>query len=143
VRPIQEVQIALRPSHERGQEDPPAIRRRRYAEDVLLRPALAEDEVVLRRILAETVETDPAVVVLVTGGYRSRCGMDRVVEAAVHPRDRASLGVRDPVRQHATGRGLDDRERGHLVTAARKAVRNVASVRRGVIPVERHETRGV
>src|SRR5207302_1211247 len=68
---IQKIQIALRPALERDEKDPPAVRRCRDAEDVFLRPALAEDELVRPRIGAETMEAHAPVVVLVAGWDRS------------------------------------------------------------------------
>src|SRR5206468_1404478 len=102
---IQKIQIALRPALERDEKDPPAVRRCRDAQDVLLGTPLAEDELIARGIGAQTVEADTPVVVLVAGGHGSRRGMNCVVEPAVagYPRDRASLGLRDPVCESAIG----------------------------------------
>src|SRR5438132_11125653 len=129
---IQKIQIALRPAHERDEDDRPAVRRCRDAEDVLLGTPLAEDELIARGIGAQTVEANAPVVVLVGGGHGSRRGMNCVVEPAVaaYPRDRASLGLRDPVCEWRAGRGLDHEERRHLVAAARESVRDAASLRR-------------
>src|SRR5437870_11652058 len=103
---IEEIEIALGPAFVGDQQDPPRVRGRRDAEDVLFGSALAEDQLVLRRVVAESMEANPPVIVLVPGGDRSGRGVDGVIEAALDPRDRASLGVREPIRARPPRRRL-------------------------------------
>ena len=137
--PVEEVQVVAAPADPRTEEDPAAVGRGRDVGDVLLCPALPEDERVALVRVAEDVGPHAPVVLLVTrrdGAFR---GMARVVEAAVDPRHRGALRIRDALREIAVARDVAHAERRHLVAAARQTVRDVAPVVRGVPPVERHE----
>ena len=141
--PIEDVEIGAHPALVRGEQHPPARGRHRDGVDVFLRPGFAEHELVSRRVLAKMMEADAAVVVLVAGRDGARSGMAAVVEAAIDPRDGRALRVRDALAEIAAGRDFGDPERRELVAAARESVRDVARVRRRVVPVQRHQARSV
>src|SRR5207247_11237979 len=105
--------------------------------------AIAAYEDVLGWIVAEMMEADPPEVVLVARWHRARRGMDRVVEAGVHPPDGGVLRMRDAIAELLAAVGLDDVEGRALVAAAREPICDVAGVVRRVVPVERHEARCV
>src|SRR5207249_1863232 len=127
---IEQIQVAPCPSLEGVEQDPPSVWRRARPDDVLLRTALTEDGLVAGRVVAKSMEPHPAVVVLVTGGDRSRSRVRGVVETVAGPRHGRTLRMRNALRELATGRDLDHVQRGHLIAAARQSVGDVARVGR-------------
>ena len=140
---VEEVEIRPRPALPRREERPAAIGRGRDDDDVFLRTALAENDLVVRRIVTEPVKRGAGVVVLVAGRDRAGRRMERVVEAIVGPGDARALGVRDQVHEIAPRDRFEHVQRRELVAAAGQAIRDVSRVGRRVVPVERDQPRRI
>src|SRR5262249_49560815 len=100
---------------------------------------LAEDDLVVRRVVADRVPEDLRRVLLVAGRDRPRRGEARVIEALAvgEPRDRRVIRVRDALAEVLARRDVAHVERALLAAALAPAPREEGPVVRDVPPVER------
>ena len=137
--PVDEVDLALRPPLGDAHDQPAPVGRQIDAGPVGAIAAVAEDLVVVGRIVAEVVQEDAAVIGLLAGRHLARLGVARVEEAAAvgQPGERAGARAGDSIGEVLPAADVAHAQQRLLVAVVGGAVGDARAVVGGEPPVER------